>query len=98
MADGETFDLGELAKEPHAKAGRGLTSDKSDEMRRDQIVAVEFLFDRTILFGKIDGGTDGGHQHQVVGIASDADRDRTLVDGIGRWGFTAVHLQDSSPL
>jgi len=37
--------------------------------RRDQIVAVEFFLDRTILLGKIDGRGNRGDQHQIVGIA-----------------------------
>jgi hypothetical protein len=37
--------------------------------RRDQIVAVEFFLDRTILLGKIDGRANRGDQHQIVGIA-----------------------------
>jgi hypothetical protein len=44
---------------------------------RDQIVAVELLFDRAILLGEIDRRPDRRHQHQVVGVARDADRDRT---------------------
>jgi hypothetical protein len=76
MADGETFDLGELAKKPHAKTGRGFSPDKSDEVSRDQIVAVELLFHRAILLGEVNGRANGGHQHEIVGIACDADRNR----------------------
>lgn len=79
MPDGETFDFGELAKKPHPKPSRRFGSDKSDEVRRDQIVAVEFFLDRTILFGEIDGRANGGDQHQIVGIARDPDRDRARV-------------------
>jgi hypothetical protein len=31
-----------------------VRSDKSDKVRRDQIVAVEFFLDRTILLGEVD--------------------------------------------
>src|SRR5665213_1094325 len=71
MADGETHDLGEFAKKTHPKTGRRLLSDKSDEMRRDQVIAVELLFDRTILLGKVDRRANGGDQHEIVGIARD---------------------------
>ena len=71
--DGEAFDLGKLAKKPHPKTGRGLIADKADEVRGDQIVAVELFLDRAILLGKVHGGANSGHQHQIVGIAGDAD-------------------------
>jgi hypothetical protein len=61
-------------------------------MRRHQIVAVEFFLDRAILLGQIDRGANGGDQHEIVGIARDADRNRARVR-IGRqWGLSAVHL------
>src|SRR5258708_7103928 len=95
MTDGETFDLGELAKKSHPEAARRFCSDKSDEMRRDQVVAVEFFLDRTILLGKINGRANGGDQHQIVGIACDPDRNRARVRFGRRWGSSAVHLQNS---
>ena len=73
MADGEALDLGEFAKKSYPKATRRFSSDKSEEVSRDQVVAIEFFLDRAILLGKINSGTDGGHQHEVVGIARDAD-------------------------
>jgi hypothetical protein len=73
MANGETFDLGELAKKPYPKATGGLAPDKADEVRRDQIVAIEFLFDRAILLGQVDRRANGCHQHEIVGIARDAN-------------------------
>ena len=76
MPHREPLDLGEFAEKPHPQATRRLSSDESDEVRRDQIVAVELFFDRAILLGKIDRGTDRGHQHEIVGIARDADRNR----------------------
>ena len=76
MAHGEPLDLGELAEEAHPQAARGLVADESDEVRGDQVVAVELLLDRAILLGEIDGRANGGHQHQIVGIARDADGDR----------------------
>ena len=54
MTHGKTLDLGELAEEPHPQTAGGLGSDKSEEMRRHQIVAVEFLLDRAILLGEVD--------------------------------------------
>src|SRR5882762_4501054 len=73
MPHGETLDFGKLAKKSHPKTGRGLAADKSDEVRRDQVVAVEFFLDRAILLGKVHGGANRGHQHQIVGVAGDAD-------------------------
>src|SRR5260370_479479 len=95
MTDGKTVDLRKLAKKSHAKAGRGFGSNKSDEVRRDQIVSIEFLFDRTILLGEINGRANGGDQHEIVGIARDPDRNRALVQFGRRWGFSAMHLQYS---
>jgi hypothetical protein len=73
MANGETFNLCEFAKKTDPKAAGRLFPDKSDEVRRDQIVAIELFPDRAILLGEVNGGTDGGHQHQIAGIARDAD-------------------------
>src|SRR5216683_6863583 len=95
MADGEPLDLGELAKKPHPKAARRLGTDKPEEVRRHQVVSVEFFLDRTILLGQVDGRANGGDQHEIVGIARDADRNRARAWVSRRWGFTAVHLQYS---
>src|SRR5258705_342415 len=95
MPDGETFDFGELAKKSHPKATRRFGSDKTDEMRRNQIVAVELFLDRTILFREIDGRPDGGDQHQIVGIAREPDRNRARVGVVQRWESSAMHLQNS---
>ena len=54
MPDGEAFHFGEFAKKSHPKTTRRFGSDKSDEVRRDQIVAVEFFLDRTILLGQVN--------------------------------------------
>ena len=54
VAHGKTLDLGELAEKPHPQAAGRLGSDKSEEVRRHQIVAVEFLLDRAILLGEVN--------------------------------------------
>src|SRR5260370_37706660 len=95
MTDGETLGLGELGKKPHPKTARRFLPDKSDEMRRDQIIAIEFFFDRAILLGQIDRRANGGDQHKIIGIARDAYRNRARVRVGRREGFTAVHLQNS---
>src|SRR5665213_3196031 len=95
MAHGEALDLGEFAKKTHPKTRRRLLSDKSDEVRRDQVVAIELLFDRTILFGKVDRRANGGDQHEVVGIARNADRNRARVRLGGCGGSATVHLPNS---
>src|SRR5258708_9062925 len=95
MTNREAFHLGELAKKSHPKAASRFGSDKSDEVRRNQIVAVEFFLDRAILLGKIDGRANRGDQHQIVGIARYPDRDRARVRIFRRWESSAVHLQNS---
>ena len=95
MPDGETFDFGEFAEKSHPKATRRFGSDESDEVRRDQIVAVEFFLDRAILLGEIDGRANRGDQHQIVGIARNPDRDRARVRISRRWESSAMHLQNS---
>src|ERR1700739_3777907 len=98
MTHRQSLDFGEFAKEAHAKASCGFRSDKSDEVGRDQIVSIELFFDRAILLGQIDGGTDRGYQHQVVGIACDADRNRTRIWIGRRWSLlSAVHMRNSLP-
>src|SRR6476646_2803965 len=95
MADGETFDFRKLTEKTHPETRRGLSSNEPDEMRADHIVAVELFVDRAVLLGKVDGRANGGDQHQVVGIARDADRDGAR-SRLGRqWNSSAVHLQSS---
>jgi hypothetical protein len=79
MTHRESFDFGEIPKKPHAKAARGLFADKSNEVRRHHIVAIEFFFDRAILLGQVNGRANSGNQHEIVGIAGDTDRDRARV-------------------
>ena len=95
MPDGETFDFCEFAKKSHSKAARRFGADESDEVRRDQIVAVEFFLDRAILLGEIDGRANRGDQHQIVGIARNPDRNRARVRISRRWESSAMHLQNS---
>ncbi len=80
MTDREPFDLGELAEEPHPQTARRLVADKAEEVRRDQIVAVELLLDRAILLGEVHRRTDRGDQHQIVGVARDADCDQRAIE------------------
>jgi hypothetical protein len=75
MAHRQAFDLGKLTEKSHPKAARRLVPDESDEVRGNQIVAIELFFNRAVLLGEINGRTNRGHQHQVVGIPRDADRD-----------------------
>src|SRR5689334_18787528 len=96
MADRKSFDLGKLAEEAHAQAARRLLADEADEMRRDEIIAVELLLDRTILLGKIDRRADRSDQHQVVRIARNPNRDRARVWLGRRCDVSTVHRRYSS--
>src|SRR5689334_1948712 len=67
------LDLGELAEEANAHASGRFMADEAEEVRGDEIVAVELFLHRAILLGEIDGRADRGHQHEVVRIARDAN-------------------------
>jgi hypothetical protein len=68
----EALDLGEIAKKSDTEASYGFLADEADEMRGNEIVAIEFLIHRTILLGKINRGSNRGHQHQVGHVPCDS--------------------------
>src|SRR5262245_2475885 len=65
LADSEAFDLGEIGEIANAQAAGRLVTDVTYQMRRCEVVAVEFLFVRTLLLADINGTPQTGDPHEI---------------------------------
>ena len=57
--------MAKVGEVTNAQTSRGLVADITDEVRRGQIVAVEFLLIRTFLFADVDRAPQTGDAHEV---------------------------------
>ena len=66
LANGEALDLGEIGEEADAQTARRLIADVAEQMRRREIVSVEFLFIRTFLLADIDRASQTRDPHEIL--------------------------------
>jgi hypothetical protein len=69
--DGQALQLGEAAEEAQPQAGSRLAVDPTQQMQAAEVVAVEFLVERTVLVAHVDDGADGGGAQEIVHRAHD---------------------------
>src|SRR5690606_36909906 len=75
-ADGDAFNLGEVREPTDAHGSNRFFAGAGDEMSRaSEVVAVELLAVRTILFADIDKRTYAPDFEQAFDVAHDAHRD-----------------------
>src|SRR6266550_2556915 len=65
LAHREALDFGEVGEVTDTQTSGRLVADIANEMRRGQIIAVEFLLIRTFLLADIDRASQAGDAHKV---------------------------------
>ena len=88
VADRQSFELGEIGKIANPHAADRLAVLVADQMGRGKIIAVEFLFERAMLFAHIDRAADRDHARHLVHRADDFDGDRIAAGTV----FTARQI------
>src|SRR5215471_1087201 len=78
LANGEALDFRKIGEEAESEASGRLVADISDQVRRREIVAVEFLLIRTFLLADIDRASQACDAHEIFEGARDRDRDVAL--------------------
>src|SRR5258708_20927947 len=74
MAHSKPFQLGEIGKISNAHATDRFLALVANEVGRGEIVAVELLFERTLLFTHVDRAADSNHARQVLHLLNDSHR------------------------
>ena len=71
VADGQSFELGEIGEVSNAHAADRLVPLVANQMRCRKVVAVELFLERTMLLADIDGAADRDHPGHFFHRAND---------------------------
>ena len=66
VANGQPFELGEIGKIANPHAADRLAVLVADQMGGGEIIAVEFLLERAMLFAHVDRAADRDHARHLV--------------------------------